>query len=73
MQHNQIRFIGPYDCPFRLKGTNIAELRRAQLRKLAGRLDIDMELPKNDMLKRMIRKLEAIEAPEELTELSDLS
>jgi len=72
MKHSSYHYIAAKECPYSILGRKLTELRRAELRNIAMRIEVDGNLPKNDMLQQTISKLNAIEAPAELSELSDL-
>ncbi len=60
--------MGHNECKYTLNGENIAAMRRARLRKIAQQFDLDAEGEKNDILRRIVAHLQAIEAPLELSE-----
>lgn len=67
MDYNQKHFIAAKDCPFTYKGKNLAELRRAKLRKIATAIGIeDNNKPKNDILAAMVVRLKTIGSEKEI-------
>lgn len=75
MNKTFIRYVAPADCKYRFGGTNLFDIRRAQLKKLARSLDVKtvddngLELPKNDILHGLIHRLDQLQAPDEITDL----
>ncbi len=67
--NNPIRYLGPKDCPFTIDGKNLAEMRRAELRPYAKKLQVSADGSKQAILLRVIGKLKVIGAPKELNEL----
>jgi hypothetical protein len=75
MKFRNIRYLSPKDVQYTLDGKNLYELRKVELRnKLAVPLGIEInpQTSHNDMLMAVILKLDALEAPNELNELSAL-
>lgn len=61
-----IRFLCSRDCPYTLRGQNLATLRRARLRPIAIALGLEGEGSKNELLHRLIARLKAANADKEL-------
>ena len=73
MQHTYFHYLSPKDCKYKLNGQNLFELRRAVLRMtIAKPLGLDMDGTKNDLLGRIIRALDGLEAPIEIAELASM-
>lgn len=69
MKYNPVtHFISSKECPYTVHGKNIAELRRAKLRKIAESIAVNAEGTKNDILGRVISRLRAMNSEKELTE-----
>ena len=64
-----VRYISVKDCPYSIEGNNLAEMRRARLRKIAIAISVSAEGSKQDILKRVIGRLKASGAPKELNDL----
>lgn len=66
--NREVRFLGSRDCKYTMRGRKLIELRRAELRPLARALRVaeDSSLPKNELLHRVISKLDAIGADTEI-------
>lgn len=62
------QYIAAKNCPYTVEGTNLVELRRAKLRKIAEAVKVSPEGSKNDILHRLITKLRAMGSEKELTE-----
>lgn len=56
------------NCPYSLKGENLANLRRAQLQPIAAAVGIRGEFTKNQLLTMLIEKLSAMGASADITE-----
>lgn len=56
------------NCPYSLKGENLANLRRAQLQPIAAAVGIRGELTKNQLLTLLIEKLSAMGVSSDLSE-----
>jgi hypothetical protein len=75
MIQTNVRFLAPGDVKYTFGGTNLYELRRAQLQKLARSLDVDTrrddggEITGNELLQAIVHKLDRMDAPAEVTEL----
>jgi len=69
MKTTYTRFLSVKDCPYTQHGRNLAEIRLAKLRPIAQSLEVNSTGTKNDVLTLIIGKLNAIEAPNELSEL----
>lgn len=63
-----IRHIAQKDCKYTYNGTNLVEMRRAKLYPIARSLDISGEMSKNDLLIKLVAKLNALESADEITE-----
>ena len=62
--------IGTRECQYTFNGINLANLRRAELYRLARALDLGSpDSSKNEMLLAMIAKLNMMSAEQELTDL----
>ena len=69
MNHSFETFIGPRDCEFKDKDdVNLAALRRVKVKLWAESLNVDGDGPKNEVLKRVIVRLRALGAPEDLSD-----
>lgn len=68
IQNRGTVYMAAKDCPFTFKGQNLTELRRARLRLIAKAINIPEynELPKNELIVRLIGKLKALGAESEL-------
>ena len=62
-------YISVRDCPFTWNGQNLAAMRRAKLRLLAKGVKISAAGSKQEILKRLLGKLQAMGAPKELREI----
>jgi len=62
-------YICPKQCPYTIEGVNLAEMRRAKLRTIAKKLKLSPDGTKQEILRRLIGRLAAAEAPSELTDL----
>ena len=70
MQQSHTHFIGPKDCPYRMNGVNLVELRRTDLLKLGRAVKLtDVSGTKNEILGSIIVRLRSMEAPRELSKL----
>ena len=70
MKTTTTQIIGYRDCKYRLNGENLANMRRAQLSRLAKSFGIQGGDPtKNELLIRLISKLNLMDAEPELTDL----
>ena len=68
MQWNNQHFIGAKDCPFKFKGKNLVDLRRAELRPVARALKIEeLDGTKNEILGKIISRAKTLELDEELS------
>lgn len=56
MIHNVDVFMSPHQCPFAYRGQNLADIRRAGLRKILKEYgqEADPNARKQDLLKRLI-------------------
>lgn len=67
MKYNPtVHFISPRECPYTANGQNIAELRRAKLRKIAESIKVDSTGSKNEILGRVITRLRSLNSDKEL-------
>ncbi|MEE9158971.1 MAG: hypothetical protein V3U60_11355 [Gammaproteobacteria bacterium] len=57
------------ECKYTLNGQNIAEMRRTKVNKIAASLKLEPKGPKNETLAMVIARLNALEAPNELSEM----
>ena len=73
MDITRTHYISPHDCKDRHKGKNIWEMRRARLRLIAGALGLNMEGTKNEIIKRLIHKLDDMGAETEISEIGKRS
>lgn len=73
IQTSTTHFIGSKDCRYTLSGRKLTEYRRAQLRPLAKKLKVDDSGTKNDILRRIISKLDVIGAEAELGNIGQQS
>jgi len=66
----EVRYLGIKDVPWTMNGTNLANLRRSELSRLATRLKAaDVNSTKNELLHAIRRKLYALDVePGELTD-----
>ena len=62
-------YISVRDCPFTWKGQNLAAMRRAEIRPLAKGVKVSADGSKQEILKRLLGKLQAMDAPKELSEI----
>jgi len=69
IQTTTVNMIGPTHCKYRLHGKNLVELRRARLRLIAGSLGLSQDGSKNDLLKSLIGKFNAMGAETEISEI----
>lgn len=69
METTILKHIGPKDCPYTLKGRNLAEVRRFKIIGIATALDIKATGSKDEMLTMIIAKLNAMESEKELSDL----
>ena len=69
MNSESIVYISVRDCPFTVNGENLAAIRRAKLRPIAKRLRVSADGSKQEVLRRVIGKLSAIDAPKELSDI----
>ena len=67
MKQTFVTYISPKQCPYTVDGKNLTEFRRAQLRKVAQAVKVKAEGSKNELLQRIIQKLNLINANKELT------
>lgn len=68
MHVNVENIINFRNCAYSFNGTNIANMRRAQLQPIAAALGIRGDFTKNQLLTMMIAKLDAVGAAKELSE-----
>lgn len=66
MNHSSVHYLGAKECPYTLNGKKLTELRRAKLRTVAKGLKVDPEGSKNEIVKRLIAKLNMIGADTEI-------
>ena len=62
------------DCPFQYHGTNLANMRRAELWRIASRDDINIGnagASKNDLLYGLITFFKAMQSEQEISDLID--
>ena len=72
MKFNTTHIIAAKDCKYTLKGQNLAEMRRADLRRLvAVPIGVDCNEDKNEILRLTMTRLQSLAAPNELTEMKD--
>ena len=66
--NSEVRFLGSRDCKYTMRGRKLTELRRAELRPIARALKVDdgPQRSKNELLRMILGKLSAINAPEEI-------
>lgn len=57
------------NCPYMLDGVHLTSMRRAKLQPIAKSLGVDPEQPKNLIVGQVMQKLNALEAPAEISEL----
>lgn len=70
MQTTYVDIIGPKHCRYTFRGVNLAELRRAELYRLAKCFDLaNADSTKNDMLGALISKLKLMNAEQEITDM----
>ena len=67
--NNPVVYIAPKDCPFTINGENLAAMRRAKLRRIAKSLKVSADGSKQEILKRVIGRLKAADAPRELSDV----
>lgn len=67
-QNAATHYMAAKDCPFSFKGQNLAELRRARLRLIAKAINVPgyNDLPKHELVVRIIGKLRALGAEADL-------
>lgn len=68
MSDRSIKFLGQSDIKFSVDGRNLGELRRAELRQIAGKLNLNNDGTKNEILHRLNNHLTSIGASAELTD-----
>jgi len=73
MQTNTIVYLSAKDCPYTYKGVNLFGVRKAELLKVAKSLKVDTDIPKNDMLKTIIKKLDMLDSEKELSDMITLN
>lgn len=66
MKQTTIHYIAAKECPYTLNGRKLTELRRARLRAVAEGLKVSTDGSKNELLKRIIAKLNVIGADSEI-------
>jgi hypothetical protein len=59
--------MGAKDCKYTLQGRRLTELRRAELRPIAKTLKVDADGLKNDILRRIVAKLDALQSEAEIS------
>lgn len=70
MQTTVIQTIGSRECPFTYRGTNLADLRRAEIYRLCDSFGIaNAEMSKNDLLILLMAHLKSVHADPEITDL----
>lgn len=71
MIENHIKYIGPYQCKYVFDGDNLAELRRAVIRKLVMLFGLPgaNQASKNEMLTVLIAYLDAEQADENIDDM----
>lgn len=67
MKNNFVTYISAKQCPYSFEGKNLTEFRRAKLRKIAQAVKVNAEGSKNELLQRIIGKLNLIGAEKELS------
>lgn len=70
MLTTHVRFLAPKDCPYTLDGTNLFEIRKVRLRPLANSLGLDNTGTHNDLLARIMARLDTLQSPKEIRELA---
>ena len=58
------------NCPYTIKGENIANMRRAQLQRIGAKLGITGDMSKNDLLTRLMATFEANQLEHEIGEIA---
>ena len=72
MKTTYIDMITPKHCPYTWQGENIANLRRVKLFRLAQAMNAGTpQHSKNDLLKEMITRLNAMGAEYEISDMID--
>ncbi len=62
-------YLAPKQCPYSRNGQNLAAMRRAQLREIAKEVGVSPDDSKQAILKRLIGKLNVMDAPKELNDI----
>lgn len=65
-QNKVIHYLGAKEVKYTLNGQKLNELRRARLRQLAMALKVNADGSKNDLLHRIISKLNSVGAEPEI-------
>lgn len=60
-------FIGAREVKYTLHGRRLTELRRAELRPIAKTLKVDADGSKNEILFRVVAKLDALQSETEIS------
>ena len=69
MQISRIHYLGSPEIKYTINGKNLYEMRRAELSKLASRLELPTRGKHHELLSVITHKLNILGAPDELTEL----
>lgn len=66
MPDTHVHFIGARECKYRIDGKNLVEYRRARLRLMATKIGVYSGGTKSDLVRRIITRLDSVEAETDL-------
>lgn len=70
MHTTVVQILGKRECPYTFNGVNLAEMRRAELYRLARAFDLGgPQQSKNELLTLLISKLKLMNSEQEITDM----